>query len=142
MLPSHFSKILFIIFFLLSIKSAFCENYGTLGNTFLIQEEDLLEYIENKLKTIDIEKWQNEFKEEAIKSAKKPKGVILPNATKNKIYYFDSEGQHQAFKNYNSKPNSPKDYYELNSSGEYIKTTDTEWVEGKKYYNQNYKFKH
>lgn len=88
MLPSHFSKILFIIFFLLS-KSAFCENYGTLGNTFIIQEEDLLEYIENKLKTIDIEKWQNEFKEEAIKSAKRPKGVILLNATKNKIYYFD-----------------------------------------------------
>lgn len=89
MLPSHFSKILFIIFFLLFTKSAFCENYGTLGNTFIIQEEDLLEYIENKLKTIDIEKWQNEFKEEAIKSAKRPKGVILPNATKNKIYYFD-----------------------------------------------------
>ena len=89
MLPSHFSKILFIIFFLLSIKSAFCENYGTLGNTFIIQEEDLLEYIENKLKTIDIEKWQNEFKEEATKSAKRPKGVILLNATKNKIYYFD-----------------------------------------------------
>lgn len=55
----------------------------------------------------------------------------------NKIYYFDSEGQNQVIKNYNSKPNSPKDYYELNSSGEYVKTNDTEWIEGKKYYNQN-----
>lgn len=54
-----------------------------------------------------------------------------------KIYYFDSEGQNQVIKNYNSKPSSPKDYYELDSSGVYIKTTDTEWVEGKKYYNQN-----
>lgn len=54
-----------------------------------------------------------------------------------KIYYFDSKGQNQVIKNYNSKPSSPKDYYELDSSGEYVKTTDTEWIEGKKYYNQN-----
>lgn len=54
----------------------------------------------------------------------------------NKIYYLDSKGQNQVIiKSY--KPNSPKDYYELNSSGEYIKTTDTKWVEGKKYYNQD-----
>ena len=55
----------------------------------------------------------------------------------NKIYYFDSEGQNQVIKNYNSKPSSPKNYYELDSLGEYVKTTDEEWVEGKKYYNQN-----
>lgn len=54
-----------------------------------------------------------------------------------KIYYFDSKGQNQVIKNYNSKPSSPKNYYELDSSGEYVKTTDTEWIEGKKYYNQN-----
>lgn len=53
-----------------------------------------------------------------------------------KIYSFDSKGQNQIIVK-SSKPSSPKDYYELNSSGEYVKTTDTEWIEGKKYYNQN-----
>ena len=54
----------------------------------------------------------------------------------NKIYYFDSEGKNKIIiESY--KPSSPKDYYELDSSGAYIKTTDTEWVESKKYYNQN-----
>lgn len=54
----------------------------------------------------------------------------------NKIYYFDSEGKNKILIE-SHKPSSPKDYYELNSSGEYVKTTDTEWVEGKKYYNQD-----
>lgn len=54
----------------------------------------------------------------------------------NKIYYFDSEGKNKIIiESY--KPSLPKDYYELDSSGAYIKTTDTEWVESKKYYNQN-----
>lgn len=53
-----------------------------------------------------------------------------------KIYSFDSKGQNQIIVK-SSKPSSPKDYYELDSSGEYVKTTDTEWIEGKKYYNQN-----
>lgn len=54
----------------------------------------------------------------------------------NKIYYFDSKGKNKIIiESY--KPSSPKDYYELNSSGEYVKTSDIEWVEDKKYYNQN-----
>ena len=63
--------------------------------------------------------------------------LTLDTAIQNdKIYYLDSKGQNQIIvKSY--KPSSPKDYYELNSSGAYIKTTDTEWVEGKKYYNQD-----
>lgn len=80
------SSSFFSFIFLKEIKA---EDYGVYGNTFEIEEQDLLENINEKLKTIDIDKWQNDFIEQSKKSINRPKYVILPEAKKEKIYYFD-----------------------------------------------------
>lgn len=78
----------FVVIFFIGFN-ANGKDYGKHGNTFEIQEQDLLEVIQGKLKEIDIEKWQEDFKQRAIKSANRPTPTKLPYAKENKIYYYD-----------------------------------------------------
>lgn len=75
------------MFLLVSTVSA--RDYGKRGNTFEIHEQDLLEVIKKKLKEIDIEKWQQNFKQQVINSIYNPKPVLLPYAKENRVYYYD-----------------------------------------------------
>lgn len=78
-----------ILLFFVFCRDTKAEDFGIHGNTFDIQEENLLEYIQTKLKEIDIDKWQKDFREQSIKSANRPTPTILSYAKTYKSYYFD-----------------------------------------------------
>jgi conjugal transfer pilus assembly protein TraW len=65
------------------------EDYGKYGNTYNIQEQDVLEYIQVKLQEMDMEKWQKDFEHNVKKSVNRPRPTILPYAQENKVYYYD-----------------------------------------------------
>jgi conjugal transfer pilus assembly protein TraW len=68
---------------------ASAKDYGKQGNTFEIQEQDLLEVIQDRLKEIDAEKWQNDFKQRVVRSVHRPAPTRLPYARENQIRYHD-----------------------------------------------------
>ncbi len=81
-----------LLSFLLSfifLKEIKAKDYGICGNTFEIQEENLLEYINDKLKAIDLKEWQRDFVEVSKDSIQRPKATILPYAKNKRVYYFD-----------------------------------------------------
>ncbi|MBN2864374.1 MAG: hypothetical protein JXK16_00030 [Thiotrichales bacterium] len=73
--------------------SAMSDN-NTIGNTYPIKEQSMLEYIIEKLKekesSGEMAKMQEEFKEKAIASLNNPKGIDLPKAEKNSTRIFDT----------------------------------------------------
>lgn len=82
--------ILYVITFCLFLSTqSFAKDFGIYGNVFEIEEEDLLEYIEKKLQTIDLEQWQKDFQESSKKSINRPTPTKLPYAKSNQVYYFD-----------------------------------------------------
>lgn len=78
---------IFSMFLLISATNA--EDYGKQGNTFEIQEQNLLEVIGDRLKEVDVEKWQKDFRHQVFKSIHKPKPTLLPYAKENRVYYYD-----------------------------------------------------
>jgi conjugal transfer pilus assembly protein TraW len=61
-----------------------------LGNTFLVQEQSILDLIQERLRTqFDVKKWQQEFVENSNKYINRPTPTILPPATEHRVYYFD-----------------------------------------------------
>lgn len=84
----HYFSICSLCLFFLCLKVN-AKDLGIHGSTFDIQEQDLLEYIENKLTELDIVQWQNEFKIEVKKSINRPRSIILPYAKKYRVYYYN-----------------------------------------------------
>jgi conjugal transfer pilus assembly protein TraW len=78
-----------MLFIFICFSSLHAEDYGKYGNTYQIQEEDLIEYIKTKLQEMDMEKWQNDFKEKSLKTANRPKPTILSYAKESRTYYYD-----------------------------------------------------
>lgn len=79
----------YFLFFLLISNCVWSKDFGKFGNTFSIEEEDLLEVIQEKMETIDIETWKENFKKKSLETAMRPKGYKLPYAKEYKISYFD-----------------------------------------------------
>lgn len=82
-------KILYLLVICFFFIQVFAKDFGKHGNTFEIQEQNLLEYIQMKLQEIDIEQWQQDFQERVKKSINRPTPTKLPYARENRIYYFD-----------------------------------------------------
>lgn len=81
-----------LLSFLLSfifLKEIKAKDYGIYGNTFEIQEENLLEYINDKLKAMNLKELQRDFVEVSKNSIQRPKVTILPYAKNKRVYYFD-----------------------------------------------------
>ncbi len=91
MLQNLFSNkyIIILLFLFVIFNKSNAKDFGKHGNTFEIQEQNLLEYIQTKLQEIDIEQWQQDFQERAKKSINRPTPIKLPYARENRIYYFD-----------------------------------------------------
>jgi conjugal transfer pilus assembly protein TraW len=87
-------KYLVVLSIVLFSSNLFAKDYGVMGHTYKIKEENALTYIQNKLKKMEengeIAKFQEEFKQKTIERTKRPKPVDgLTYAAENKKYYFD-----------------------------------------------------
>lgn len=76
------------------IKNHVLKDHGVVGTTFEIQEEDLLELIERKLKTLEkdgsLQKHQKKIAEAAQKKIKRPKPVEgIKHTTEAKTFTYD-----------------------------------------------------
>jgi conjugal transfer pilus assembly protein TraW len=89
---------LLLLFFSLDLMGfgfkAHSADLGTHGHTYLIQEQDILEYIQQKLlsmqKSGELQTLQSNMKKKALKSINRPKPVNnIQYATENKQYIYD-----------------------------------------------------
>ncbi|NBT86446.1 MAG: type-F conjugative transfer system protein TraW [Alphaproteobacteria bacterium] len=85
---------IFTIVFLPMTQAEFLKDYGVVGTTFVILEEDLLEVIESKLKKIEeeggLQKHQNKIAVEIQEKIKRPKPVEgVEHATQARSFTYD-----------------------------------------------------
>lgn len=79
-----------MIYFALGMRLLQAGDYGIRGQVFLIQEQDLLEYLKNKLSSLsEIERFESKIQQPYLKIAKEPKGVQIEEAREYRVYYFD-----------------------------------------------------
>jgi len=86
-------KLLVLLFLFFSFK-AYSADLGTHGHTYYIEEQDILEYIKQKLvsmqKNGELQKLQSEMQEQAKKSINRPKPVKnISYAKETKEYTYD-----------------------------------------------------
>ena len=91
------SRFLIILFLFLTYfsQNVFAKDLGVHGQIYDIAEEDLKQYIYNKLTSLEesgeLKKIQKEQQQQVIKRAKRPKAVTgLVNATKNREFIYDA----------------------------------------------------
>lgn len=69
---------------------AFAKDFGVVGYTYNIEEQDIIKYIKSKLKQIDIVKLQKEQQQIVRASVDRPKEVSgIIDAKENKEYFYD-----------------------------------------------------
>lgn len=70
--------------------SAGAKDFGVEGHIYEIVEEDILKFIEKKLSEVDLEKLNNEMKNNTSNYAERPRAVEgIANAKKDKVLYYD-----------------------------------------------------
>jgi len=68
------------------------KDYGTHGHTFPIEEEDLIEYLQNKIRSLDAKDMcsiNQKLQKHYTSSIADPTSLDLPHATSHHIHYFD-----------------------------------------------------
>lgn len=89
------SRFIFLVLGMSVIPQSFAntEIFETIGTTYEIQEESMLDFIMKKLnekkEAGELENLEKEFREKAIHSIKNPMGVSLPRVIHNNSRYFD-----------------------------------------------------
>jgi conjugal transfer pilus assembly protein TraW len=76
----------------LLILPLYAKDFGTLGHTFPIQEEDLLMYLKKRLEKLSAEEMFNiteRIKQHYLKMAQEPSSICFEEAREYKVYYFD-----------------------------------------------------
>jgi conjugal transfer pilus assembly protein TraW len=69
---------------------AFAKDFGVVGHTYNIEEQDIIKYIKSKLENIDIAKLQEEQQQIVRTSLDRPKEVSgIIDAKENKEYFYD-----------------------------------------------------
>jgi conjugal transfer pilus assembly protein TraW len=84
--------VMIISFLILSGFSLYAKDFGTIGHTFSIKEEDLLDYIKNKLISVqnnELDLLENKFKQHYINMTNQPPVLKIEEAHEYRIYYFD-----------------------------------------------------
>ena len=86
-------RIIGVIFYLLTISWANAADYGVVGTTYVIAEQDFLQYIEQKIKSMQANgQWdelQNKFQKQVQAHIERPTPLNLPRAQDNKTYYYN-----------------------------------------------------
>jgi conjugal transfer pilus assembly protein TraW len=84
-------NLLAIAFFLISVPMlAFAKDFGVVGHTYNIKEQDIIKYIKSKLENIDIAKLQEEQQQIVRTSVDRPMEVSgIIDAKENKEYFYD-----------------------------------------------------
>ena len=82
-----------IIFFILATTIAVAHNYETVGHTYPITEQDLLQFIKQRLQQLNsdgkLTAIQNNLAKQAQKKIDRPTPLNLPVTTKTHSFYFD-----------------------------------------------------
>jgi conjugal transfer pilus assembly protein TraW len=80
-----------ILILLLICSTLHAKDFGIVGHTFRISEQDIVEYIKERISTITPEEQEKiaAIAKERIETIKTPKPLNLPNATSNRSFYFD-----------------------------------------------------
>jgi conjugal transfer pilus assembly protein TraW len=85
-------KILMLCMLLIiaSQQNALSKDFGVVGHVWDIAEEDILEYIEKKLRAVDVEKLKEEMRDKTRKAVERPKQVsgIVDNSLL-RVHYHD-----------------------------------------------------
>ena len=79
-------------YFALSINLLSAEDFGVRGHIFAIQEQDLLEYLKNRLNALSEEQYERlgeAISQRYVNKAKEPEGISLEEAKEYRLYYFD-----------------------------------------------------
>lgn len=72
------------------VNATHAKDFGIQGHCFAIEEENILELIEKKLKNIDLKELNERLKQQTIDYVENPKAVAgITKAKENKIFYFD-----------------------------------------------------
>ena len=82
-----FAGIALGLFVVLNVQA---KDFGTLGHTYEIREQDLIEYIKNKLQTIDLNVHMEEMEARVRSSVRRPKALLgITNAKEDKSWRYD-----------------------------------------------------
>lgn len=88
-------QISFILLFLTFSASSFAKSFGTVGASFAVAEMSLLDFITNRLKTLekngDLNAMQSHWQEQAAAHADRPKALALSRVTKRSTHYYKPE---------------------------------------------------
>jgi conjugal transfer pilus assembly protein TraW len=85
-------KILMFCMFLIitSQQDALSKDFGVVGHVWDIAEEDILEYIEKKLRSVDVDKLKEEMRGKTREAVERPKQVNgVKTALLQRIHYYD-----------------------------------------------------
>lgn len=86
-------RLTFILLCVLYLPFAQARDYGVMGKTWVIAEADFLEYIQNKIKTMQENgEWQtlqSAFAKRVKAHIARPPSITLPRAERERIWYFD-----------------------------------------------------
>lgn len=82
-----------ILLGLLAHTPAQAHNLGVVGQTYAITEEDFLNYIEHKIKSLkakgEWKKLEEQFQQRVVSHLERPRAQHLPRAQENKTYTYD-----------------------------------------------------
>ena len=71
-------------------KQALAKDFGVVGHSYEIVEEDIIAYIKSKLSTLDLSALQEEMQDKVRSSTTRPKPLIdINKAKESKEYYYD-----------------------------------------------------
>jgi len=85
-----FTVVICLFIGVFSLGDVQAKDFGSLGHSYEIGEQDLIEYIKNKLQRVDLNALQEETKERVRSSVERPKAVPdITNAEEDKSWYYD-----------------------------------------------------
>ena len=87
-------RILFLVIALLTGFMAEARDFGVIGQTYVIAEEDFLKYIEQKIQALQAngqwQKLEEQFKKQVVAHLERPAAIQnLPRAQEDKTYEYD-----------------------------------------------------
>ena len=87
-------RVLFFVIALLTGFMAEARDFGVIGQTYVITEEDFLKYIEQKIQALQAngqwQKLEEQFKKQVVAHLERPAAIqSLPRAQENKTYEYD-----------------------------------------------------
>jgi conjugal transfer pilus assembly protein TraW len=84
---------MFVVLATLIPAAAVTEDLGVVGKTYEIAETDLLEHLQDQLRTMEADgrlaEQQQLMRERALASARRPSGRTLPRATESRFFHID-----------------------------------------------------